>query len=283
MQPARLTRPYVGRSPVRPQRVLGDTMLPHVSVPIANGTRPAAVAAPGPAEEPLEPCSRFHGFFVVPPNQTSPHASAPTLSFATSTAPAPSSFPDDRRGLVALLLRVGPRAPRRGVARHGQQILRPPRDPVQRVRRLPAARSRSARAAASRARSSVSVTTHSSFGSKRRSRSSERSVSSTAETSRAPEPRREVGDRGEREIVVRGGTLGPRGRQLPGTGRRERADRRPGSDRSGGRGPPRCRARRPAPSRDSRGVPSRPRASARARRPSTRARRATPPPGSARG
>ena len=49
---------------------------------------PAAVAEPGPAEEPLDPCSMFHGFFVLPPNQTSPQARAPTDSLATSTAPA---------------------------------------------------------------------------------------------------------------------------------------------------------------------------------------------------
>src|SRR5258708_3598355 len=49
MAPARATRPYVGRSPVIPQRMLGLTMLPPVSLPMANPTSPAAVAAPGPA------------------------------------------------------------------------------------------------------------------------------------------------------------------------------------------------------------------------------------------
>jgi hypothetical protein len=69
MAPDRLTLPYVGRSPVTPQRVDGDTMEPSVSLPIAKPTNPAAVAAAEPAEEPLEPCSRFQGFRVRPPNQ----------------------------------------------------------------------------------------------------------------------------------------------------------------------------------------------------------------------
>src|SRR5580692_2955650 len=86
--PVRGTRPYVGRSPVTPQRMLGLTMLPPVSLPIENPTSPAAVAAPGPALEPDAPSSSSHGFTVCPPNQISFSASAPRLSFATSTGPA---------------------------------------------------------------------------------------------------------------------------------------------------------------------------------------------------
>ena len=63
-------------------------MLPPVSLPIENATRPAAVAAPGPALDPDAPSSRSHGFIVCPPNQMSLSASAPRLSLATSTAPA---------------------------------------------------------------------------------------------------------------------------------------------------------------------------------------------------
>ena len=92
MAPARLTRPKVGRCPVMPLRVDGEMMEPRVSVPMENPTRPAAVADPGPAEEPLDPCSVFQGFRVRPPNQRSPDASAPIVSFATSTAPASVSF-----------------------------------------------------------------------------------------------------------------------------------------------------------------------------------------------
>src|SRR3974377_1492352 len=82
------TRPKVGRNPVQPQRVDGDEIDPSVSDPMLNATHPAAVADAGPAELPLDPCCVFQGFRVTPPNQTSPCASAPSVSFATSTAPA---------------------------------------------------------------------------------------------------------------------------------------------------------------------------------------------------
>ena len=88
MAPVRATRPKVGRRPVTPQRMLGLTMEPPVSDPIAKPTKPAATAAPGPAEEPDAPSSVFHGFTVWPPNQMSFNASAPSESFATRTAPA---------------------------------------------------------------------------------------------------------------------------------------------------------------------------------------------------
>src|SRR3982750_66684 len=90
--PNRDTRPQVGRRPYTPQLTHGETMLPSVSEPIANPTSPAATAAPGPALEPPEPSLVFHGFRVMPPNQTSPIASSPSESFATSTAPASCSF-----------------------------------------------------------------------------------------------------------------------------------------------------------------------------------------------
>src|SRR5690606_20722004 len=61
-----------------------------VSLPMLNPTSPPDVAAPGPADDPLAPCARFHGFRVLPPNQTSPQASSPSASFAISTAPAAS-------------------------------------------------------------------------------------------------------------------------------------------------------------------------------------------------
>src|SRR5689334_14787408 len=62
--PVRGTRPYVGRRPVTPHRMLGLTMLPPVSLPIEKATRPAAVAAPGPALDPEAPSSSSHGFTV---------------------------------------------------------------------------------------------------------------------------------------------------------------------------------------------------------------------------
>src|SRR5271156_6875646 len=55
MPPARETRPKVARSPVVPQRWLGDVIDPRVSVPIENPHRPAAVAEAEPALEPLDP------------------------------------------------------------------------------------------------------------------------------------------------------------------------------------------------------------------------------------
>src|SRR5262250_691005 len=82
MAPVLGTRPYVGRRPVTPQRMLGLTMLPPVSLPTENPTSPAAVAAPGPALDPDEPSSSNQGFIVCPPNQMSFRASAPRLSLA---------------------------------------------------------------------------------------------------------------------------------------------------------------------------------------------------------
>src|SRR5438105_7474936 len=86
--PVRGTRPNVGLSPVTPHRVEGDEIEPRVSVPIENPTSPAEVALDGPADEPLEPCSGHHGLRVMPPNQLSPCASSPSVSFATRIAPA---------------------------------------------------------------------------------------------------------------------------------------------------------------------------------------------------
>src|SRR5687768_4745210 len=68
--------------------MVGETIDPCVSVPIPNATQPAAVAEPGPADEPLEPCVRFQGFLVWPRYQLSPCAKRPVASFAMSTAPA---------------------------------------------------------------------------------------------------------------------------------------------------------------------------------------------------
>ncbi len=92
MAPAPHTRPKVGRRPVTPQRIDGETIEPQVSEPMAKGSSPAATAEAGPAEEPLLPCSRSQGLRVWPPNHWSPMARAPRVSLAQSTAPAASSF-----------------------------------------------------------------------------------------------------------------------------------------------------------------------------------------------
>src|SRR3954454_23121396 len=76
MQPARLTLPKVGRSPVVPQTRQGETMLPSVSLPSEKPTSPAAVAQAEPADEPDEPAFGFQGLFVTrSPYQRSPQAS----------------------------------------------------------------------------------------------------------------------------------------------------------------------------------------------------------------
>ena len=72
MPPARDTRPKVGRSPVVPQRWLGDVIEPSVSVPMEKPHSPAAVADAEPALDPLDPSLRFHGLLVRPPYQMSP-------------------------------------------------------------------------------------------------------------------------------------------------------------------------------------------------------------------
>src|SRR5580692_8369750 len=86
MAPVRGTSPKDGRKPVQPHRVDGEEIDPSL-----KATHPAAVAEAGPADDPLDPCPGFQGLRVTPPNQLSPSASAPNVSFATSTAPASSS------------------------------------------------------------------------------------------------------------------------------------------------------------------------------------------------
>ena len=58
---------------------------------VIGAAAPAATAEADPADDPLDPRRGSQGLRVLPPNQTSPCASAPSESFATSTAPASSS------------------------------------------------------------------------------------------------------------------------------------------------------------------------------------------------
>src|SRR6185437_229779 len=142
--PERGTRPYVGRNPVTPQRIEGLTILPPVSLPMANPTNPAAVEAPGPALDPDAPSSSTHGFIVWPPNQISFNANAPKLNFATSTAPAASRRFTIAASSAGTRLRYGsapyvvaiPAVSTRSLAPHGIPCSGP--------RYLPAAISRSA-------------------------------------------------------------------------------------------------------------------------------------------
>jgi len=64
MQPCRLTRPKVGRSPVTAHSRQGETMLPRVSLPSAKPTSPPAVALAEPADEPLDPRAVSQGLRV---------------------------------------------------------------------------------------------------------------------------------------------------------------------------------------------------------------------------
>src|SRR6478672_9237233 len=75
-----------------PLRVDGAITEPPVSVPIEKPTRPAAVAAPGPADEPAASSFVFHGLRVIPPNHCAPTARVPVDNFAIKTAPAARSF-----------------------------------------------------------------------------------------------------------------------------------------------------------------------------------------------
>ena len=106
---------------------------PRVSVPIAKRDEAGGVAAPGPADDPLELLSGAHGLRVEPPNQTPPCASAPIDSLAHSTAPASRS----RSTIVASTAAPGSRtacAPQVVLMPFGvEQILHAERDAVQRA------------------------------------------------------------------------------------------------------------------------------------------------------
>src|SRR5208283_912878 len=120
MAPVRATRPKVGRSPATPQRMEGLTMLPPVSLPIAKATKPAAVAAPGPALEPDDPSSSSQGFIVCPPNQ---------MSFSASRVQALHDCGIIGGHTVSQRLRAVRRRNSRGV----EQILRSPWNAMQRA------------------------------------------------------------------------------------------------------------------------------------------------------
>ena len=66
MAPVLGTSPYVGRRPDTPLNADGQRIDPQVSEPIANPTRPAAVAPPDPEEEPQVQRLGSQGFFAGP-------------------------------------------------------------------------------------------------------------------------------------------------------------------------------------------------------------------------
>src|SRR3954467_5286105 len=136
---------------------------PRVSVPIANATRPAAVAAPGPADDPLELLSGAHGLRVDPPNHTPPCASAPIDSFAHSTAPASRSRSTIVASTCATRFSYGFAPHVVLIPLVSNRSLTPNGTPCSGPRYLPALISLSAAAACASARSSVNVTTQCSW------------------------------------------------------------------------------------------------------------------------
>src|SRR5712671_543306 len=184
MAPVRGTNPNVGRKPVVPHRVDGEEIDPSVSEPMANATQPADVAEADPADDPLDPCSVFQGLRVMPPNHLSPCASAPSVSLATSTAPAASSLLTTVAS-SSNFWSSNPPAPQ--VVRYpftASKSFAPQGSPCSGPRYFPAAISRSASFACANARSSVSVITKCSSGSYRFKRARYIWVRSVEETLR---------------------------------------------------------------------------------------------------
>jgi hypothetical protein len=84
--PVRGTRPNVGRSPVTPQRIDGLTMLPPVSLPIANPTSPAATPLPAPHSNPTN----------LPPAATDSSSARQTRYRSAPARPGSASPPAPR-------------------------------------------------------------------------------------------------------------------------------------------------------------------------------------------
>src|SRR5690606_30953835 len=95
--PSRLIRPLVVFRPVMPLREEGVRTEPPVSVPIAQGARPAATATPEPLDEPpgIRCSVMSQGFQGVPINglvPQPPNANSTICVLPKITAPAASSF-----------------------------------------------------------------------------------------------------------------------------------------------------------------------------------------------
>src|SRR6266550_5801360 len=90
---ARLRRPFVGFSPVTPQKCAGIRIEPPVSEPSAAGTSRAATADPEPDDEPPVIRSGFQGLRTWPVwtlCPVGPNANSTMLSAPTRKAPAAS-------------------------------------------------------------------------------------------------------------------------------------------------------------------------------------------------
>ena len=91
MTPARLTRPELGMKPAMPQKDAGPRIDPPVSDPSAQGTRPAATAAPEPLDEPPANRSSAQGLRTGGQGRSKegpPCANSCVASLPSSSAPA---------------------------------------------------------------------------------------------------------------------------------------------------------------------------------------------------
>src|SRR6059036_2280400 len=89
--PYRETAPYVGLRPTMPQSAAGCRIEPPVSVPIAQGARPAATAAALPPLDPPGTRLRSHGLRTGPKPEFSfeePIANSSWFVLPSSGAPA---------------------------------------------------------------------------------------------------------------------------------------------------------------------------------------------------
>src|SRR5262245_62048105 len=94
--PARLTRPYVGLSPVMPHSEAGMRIELPVSEPSEPGASPAATAAPDLEDDPpaMRCASTLHGFLVSPwcaLLPSGPYANSCMFSVPRRIAPARAS------------------------------------------------------------------------------------------------------------------------------------------------------------------------------------------------
>src|SRR5262245_9643437 len=94
-QPAPLgTRPSDGLRPDRPHTADGIRIEPPPSEPVASGTRPAAIAAAAPPDDPPADRSSDHGLWVAPNSGLTVSAFQPcsgVLVLPTTTQPAARS------------------------------------------------------------------------------------------------------------------------------------------------------------------------------------------------
>lgn len=105
---------------------------PPVSDPIEKPTSPAAVAEPGPADDPDASSSVFQGFRVRPPNQRAVTANAPVESFATRIAPASVNRLYTLESNVDDPVAVRRHSPRCLRSPHGEQVFESPWNTMQR-------------------------------------------------------------------------------------------------------------------------------------------------------